>query len=298
MSRSHELNFGVLPWHSRPWQELVSIGKEIEKLGFDSIMLGDHFVNYNMPKEPLFESWTILAGLALVTERIRIGTLVSTISLRHPAMLARQALTVDHMSNGRLILGIGAGAPSSEGEIVYTMIGIPDWSGSERVAHFKEQVEIIDRLLREQVVSYSGQHYNLQDAKMFPPPIQQPRPPLTLGGIKRKMLAITAQYADIWSSFGGIKLSPTEMFESISKQCNIIDSCCEEINRNPNTLKRSILIYGLEARDLYESEGNFLKFFEKYNELGFTEFIMHYPHSDKQKAVFKHIAQEVIPSLK
>ncbi|KYK33684.1 MAG: hypothetical protein AYK18_14735 [Theionarchaea archaeon DG-70] len=118
--------------------------------------VADHFCNYGQPTQPWLEGWTTLTGLASVTQTVRIGTLVTSISLRHPAMLARQALTIDHISHGRLDIGIGAGAPSSEGEIVYEMIGIEGWSGTERVAHFKEYVEIIDLLLREQVCTYSG----------------------------------------------------------------------------------------------------------------------------------------------
>ena len=118
----------MITLQSNPWKEIVNQWKHIEELGFDSAYVADHFVDYGRPSSPWYEGWTLLSGLAAITNSIKVGTLVTSISLRHPAMLARQALTVDHISNGRLTLGIGGGAPSQEGEIVYDKLGLPDWS--------------------------------------------------------------------------------------------------------------------------------------------------------------------------
>ncbi|MFX0091899.1 MAG: LLM class flavin-dependent oxidoreductase [Candidatus Hodarchaeota archaeon] len=293
-----DLRFGVITIQSKPWAVLVQHWKKTEELGFDSLWIADHFCDYNQPTHPFFEGWTTLTGLAGVTHKIRIGTLVTTISLRHPAVLARQALTLDHISNGRLNLGIGAGAPSSEGEIVYDMIGIDDWKASERVAHFKEQIEIIDLLLRERVSSYSGKYYQLKDVGMNPPPIQNPGPPITIGGIRRKMIKIAVKYADTWNSYGGINLNPKEMYESIKKQVEFAEDYCKELGRNLSTLRQSHLTYGQEVQTLYDSEDNFLKYIEKYEELGFSEFILFYPWDKKQMVVFEKIAKEIIPDLK
>lgn len=292
------LQFGIITIQSEPWEDLVHHWKAIEELGFDSVWIADHFCNYTQPAQPWFEGWTTLTGLACVTRTIRIGTLVTTISLRHPAVLARQALTVDHICNGRLTIGIGAGAPSSEGEIVYDMIGIDDWNPAERVSHFKEQIEIIDVLLRERVSSYSGRYYHLKDVAMYPPPVQTPRPPITIGGIRPKMLKIAAEYADTWNSFGGINLNPEEMFASIKTQNELVDNYCKELNRNPATLKRSLLVYGQEGSTIYDSEDNFLKYIRKYRKIGVSEFILYYPWKEEQIPVFKKIAEEIIPDLK
>ncbi len=294
----HSIEFGIITLQSGPWNELVNQWKEIEVLGFDSVWVADHFCNYGQPTQPWFEGWTTLTGLASITNTIRIGTLVTSISLRHPAVLARQALTVDHISHGRLNIGIGAGAPSSEGEIVYDMIGIEDWSGTERVAHFKEYVEIIDVLLREQVCTYSGKYYHLKEAALYPPPVQKPRPPITIGGIRPKMLRIAAEYADTWNSFGGINLGPEEMFTSIKTQYELVDNYCKEVNRDPSTLRKSILVYGQDAFTLYDSEDNFLEYVEKYKEIGFSEFILYYPLKEEQMPTFRKITEEIIPDLK
>jgi len=272
--------------------------ERIEELGFNSVWVADHFCNYGQPTQLWFEGWTTLTGLACVTRTIRIGTLVTSISLRHPAVLARQALTVDHISHGRLNVGIGAGAPSSEGEIVYEMIGIDDWNPAERVSHFKEQIEIIDLLLRERVSSYSGKYYHLKEVAMYPPPVQTPRPPLTIGCIRSKMLKIAVKYADTWNSFGGINLNSEEMFKSIKNQNELVDNYCKELGRNPSTLRRSVLVYGQEGLTLYDSKDNFLKYIEKYKEIGFSEFILYYPWKEEHMPIFKKIAEEIIPDLK
>ncbi len=293
-----DIQFGIITLQAEPWEKLVHHWKEIEALKFDSVWVADHFCNYGQPTQPWYEGWTTLTGLACVTNTIRIGTLVTSVSLRHPAVLARQALTVDHISNGRLNIGIGAGAPSSEGEIVYDMIGIDDWNAGERVAHFKEQIEIIDVLLRERVSSYSGVYYNLKEVAMYPPPVQKPRPPITIGGIRPKMLRIAAEYADTWNSFGGINLTSEKMFASIKGQCELIDNYCKELGRDPATLRKSILVFGQEAFTLYDSEDNFLQYVKKYREIGFSEFIVYYPLKKEQVPTFKKIAKEIIPDLK
>ena len=122
-----ELQFGVLTLQHLGWEEEAKRWQSIEKLGYDSIWVADHFVNYANPAEPWFESWTLMSALATVTERVRLGTLVSSFSFRNPAVLARQAMTIDHISNGRLEIGLGAG-PSGETDPSFKMTGVPDWS--------------------------------------------------------------------------------------------------------------------------------------------------------------------------
>ena len=160
-----ELRFGVLTSPSIPWAQMVERWQTIEALGFDSVWLPDHFVSFREPRSPRLEAWTLLPALATQTTRIRIGTLVSAIPFRNPAILARQALTVDHLSQGRLELGLGTGA-SGDLDPSYAMTGIDDWALSERVARFQEVVEIVDQLLCNEVSSYQGQYYRLQDTAM------------------------------------------------------------------------------------------------------------------------------------
>ena len=140
---SHLLRFGVATVQNTSWETLVKRWQFIEQVGFDSLWVADHFTVWFRPyvDMPWFEAWTTLSSLATQTSKIRIGTLVTSITWRNPAWLARQALTVDHISHGRLELGLGTGV---HGDLGHSMTGIEDWTPRERVERFGEYVEIID----------------------------------------------------------------------------------------------------------------------------------------------------------
>ena len=171
------------------WERTVERWRRFEELGFDSVWDCDHWIQPSRPTGPYFEAWTLLAALAARSERIRVGVLVSSNTFRHPAWLAKQAATVDHISNGRLELGFGAGWYVPE----HKMLGIPFPEPRELVDRFEEAVEIIDLLLRQEVTSFTGHHYQLSEAAFRPGPVQQPRPPLTLGAHGPRMLGIVAR---------------------------------------------------------------------------------------------------------
>src|SRR5438067_355856 len=143
---------------------MVERWKTFDDLGFHSVWDCDHFVQPSRPTGPYFEAWTLLAGLAAVTSHIRIGVLVSSNTFRHPALLAKQAITLDHISNGRLDFGFGAGWYEPEHE----MFGLDMPPAAERVDRFKEAVEVVDTLLRNEVSTYSGRFYTLNDAPSRP----------------------------------------------------------------------------------------------------------------------------------
>ena len=298
-SMGQNISFGIATLQHLPWEKEVERWQLIENLGFDSVWLADHFVNYMQPNASWFESWTLLAALASKTSHIRIGTLVSSIPLRNPAMLARQALTVDHISDGRLELGLGAGAPGSI-DPVYSMIGIEDWEPSERVTRFQETVEIIDKCLRNRVTSYDGQYYQLRDVAMAPPPVQQPRPPITIGAMGPRMLKLAARYADTWNSFGDEEWGapPERIVENTRNRNELLDRYCREIGREPNSLRRSLLTFGADAAIAFRSPKDFEEVVERYQEIGINELIFFYPHTEKLIPTFREIATQVIPTLR
>src|SRR5581483_672381 len=168
------LHVGIGVDQNLPWATLVERWRLVEALGFDSIWDFAHLNQPSRPEGPYFEAWSVLAGLAVHTERVRIGVLVSCNTFRHPSVLAKQAITVDHMSNGRLDVGLGAGWFVPEHEAY----GIDFPGPGARVARFREAVEVVDRLLSQERTTYEGAHYRLRDAICLPRPIQQPRPPL------------------------------------------------------------------------------------------------------------------------
>jgi alkanesulfonate monooxygenase SsuD/methylene tetrahydromethanopterin reductase-like flavin-dependent oxidoreductase (luciferase family) len=293
------MKFGIAVLQSLPWQELNRIFQKMDISNFDGIWIADHFVNYANPTGSWFESWSLLAALANATSRIRFGTLITSISLRNPAVLARQALTVDHISNGRLELGIGAGAPGTV-DPSYRMIGVDDWPFQERVKRLKEQVEIIDLLLRNNKASYNGEFYNLEDVLMAPEPVQKPRPPITIAAHVKASLRIAAEYADTWVSFGADFGSPPEIVvEKTHKRSEFLSKCCEKIGRDPATIGRSLLIFGSEGGTAFASEDHFIEIVDRYSAIGINEFVFFYPFfaPDQVPTLFS-IAKNTIPTLR
>jgi alkanesulfonate monooxygenase SsuD/methylene tetrahydromethanopterin reductase-like flavin-dependent oxidoreductase (luciferase family) len=291
-----KISFGIISLQRNSWDEEIRRWKHIEELGFDSAWLGDHYCIYSQPTEPWLEGWTLLAALANVTKRIKIGTLVTSVFLRHPPMLARQAMTVDHISKGRLILGLGTGLPGSP---EFPMVGIPDYPAGERVQRFNEAVEIIDQLLSNQSMKkYEGEFYQLVNSNIYPPPIQKPRPPIMIAAMGDKMLKTAVKYGDTWNSYGGRGLSPQKIFEKTVERNEKINEFCNELGRDPKTLKRSILIYGKEAFNLFKKEDNFTKYVEKYSEIGIEEFIFYYPGKENLQKTMEKVAKEVMPSFR
>jgi alkanesulfonate monooxygenase SsuD/methylene tetrahydromethanopterin reductase-like flavin-dependent oxidoreductase (luciferase family) len=291
------LRFGVITLQNAPWGEMVERWRSIEELGFDSVWVADHFVDFSRPREPWFEAWTLLAGLSTQTSYIRIGTLVTPIMWRNPAFLARMAMTVDHLSNGRLELGLGAGA-RGDIDCSYAMTGIEDWAPGERVDRFKEVLEIVDGMLRNEVTTYRGRYYNIEEAVMSPTSVQKPRPPITVGALGRRMLRLTARHADTWNSFGGMGMSGEEMLKVTGERNAFLDKCCEEIGRDPGSLRRSLLLFGSPAEKAYSSLEGFGEVVEEYSEAGITEFIVYYPFRDEYFPYFENIAVKIIPELR
>jgi len=281
-----QLRFGICTDQNMDWPTTVERWKYLETLGFDSLWDCDHMVQPSRPDGPYHEGWTLLAGLAAVTEKVRIGVLVSSNTFRHPAILAKEAATVDHISNGRLEVGVGAGWYVPEHE----MYGFDFPEPAGLVSRFREAVEIIDSLLRNEYTTYQGEHYQLDNAAFRPRPVQQPRPPLTIGAKKRKMLRITAEYADRWNSSGTV--------EELRQRNEILDEQCADIGRDPHEIIRSL--YGWAAimpDDPWESVDAFEDVIGRYREAGINEFIIDQPPIAKF-SVLEQVATDVIPRLR
>jgi len=301
MKLNHKLRFGVGVLLNASWKEIIKRFKYTEELDFDITGTGDHFVDWSRPKDPWFELWTLLAAVAVETTRIRLGTYVTQIPFRNPALLARQALTVDHISNGRLELGLGTGVlvdPACE------IMGLPKWSSKERVARFKEYVEIVDQLLSNEVTTYKGRYYEIREAVMNPRPVQKPRPPITVAALGSVMLKYAARYADTWNTYSTCNTFE-EQLEETRKRTQLVDKYCSDIGRAPSSLRRSYLMRDTEARtkgggliNYYDSEKVFVDMVEKLVDVGITEFLIYYPFRKEQLPIFEKIAKEVIPELK
>jgi len=289
---AYELRFLCQMIPVRPWDELLRRYQHVEALGFDLAGVADHFVHWAGERTPWLEAWTMLAALAAQTTRIRLATWVTQIPLRSPALLARQALTVDHISNGRLEVGLGIGLTTDPS---IPMMGLPNWDYPERVARFKEYVEIVDRLLSNERTTYKGQYYEVDAAVMDPRPIQKPRPPIVIAANGPVMLKRAAELADNWNSVG-YSDSFDEQLAETRERIQLIDRRCAAIGRDPASLRRSYLV--LNSAPYYESTTVFADSMQRLIDLGISEIGVGYPRYPEQMPIFERIARETIPALK
>ena len=281
------LQFGIHTIQNTTWPELRDRWTWLEGLGFDSLWLPDHFISTAGRHIPMFEAWTMLSGLAIVTERARLGILVSSNTFRHPALLAKQAVTVDHLSGGRLELGIGAGWFVEEHEV----FGLDFPETRILVDRFAEAVDLIDTYLRNDESSFDGDHYRLDGAFNRPAPVQQPRPPLVMGAHGPRMLRLVAKYADTWNSFA----SPDELHRRNEQ----LTAICKEVGRDPASIKRS-MFYGVRQspeENPWASVDAFDDYIGRYREAGMTEFILQLPSSDHVDIV-ERVASDILPKLR
>jgi probable F420-dependent oxidoreductase len=210
------------------WSDLVDRARLADELGFDGIWGFDHFQPmYGEGPGPCFEGMTVLAGLAALTQRVRLGLLVTGITYRHPSVLAAEAVTVDHISSGRLNLALGAAWFGEE----HQRLGIPFPPTGERVSRLEEAVAVIRLLLTTDEATYTGRFYTLDRATLRPRPVQQPLPPVWIGASGPRMLGVAARYADTWHAFG----TPEQLADSSAH----LDRLASQAGRDPASISRA-----------------------------------------------------------
>jgi alkanesulfonate monooxygenase SsuD/methylene tetrahydromethanopterin reductase-like flavin-dependent oxidoreductase (luciferase family) len=295
----YPLRFHVLLLPNVGWAELKARVLRLEELGLEVAALADHVVDWTNPTAPWTEAWTALSALAEATRSIRLSTVVSQIPLRNPAMLARQVSTLDHISNGRVELGLGTGLtidPSS------AMIGVPNWEPSKRVERFAEYVEVIGRLFRDEVTTYEGRYYQVNGAPRQPA-VQTPRPPILVAALGRRMMRLAARHADIWNSMSFLPSFEEQLVETRARR-EAIDAECEAAGRDPATLRRSYTMFDAQARSrggaigYYDSRQRFIDEVSRLAELGISDIGLYYPLDPDQLGSFETIASEVLPGLR
>jgi F420-dependent oxidoreductase-like protein len=214
-------------------QELKHVWQEAEALGFDTLWTNDHLLPSVGPSDKVnLEAWTLLAAMATVTSRVQIGTMVSSNTFRHPSVLAKMATTVDHLSQGRLILGVGFGWFARE----HQAFGVPFPKMKERSQRLAEALQLITALWgANPTASFSGTYYSLVDAPFEPKPVQQPHPPILIGGIgEKRTLPLVAKYASMWNI-------PMLTPDQIREKSQVLEHLCQAIHRDCDEIERSIL---------------------------------------------------------
>jgi alkanesulfonate monooxygenase SsuD/methylene tetrahydromethanopterin reductase-like flavin-dependent oxidoreductase (luciferase family) len=246
------MRLGAVTLQNRPWPELLETWRTLDALGVESLWVADHLANPLRPERPWLDGWTVLPALAAVTERARVGALVSSMTLRNPAVLAKAAVTLDHITNGRAELALGAGGAPRDVELA----GSPSWS--------------LERFVNR-VVELLGSE------SLQPGPVQD-RIRLTLGGHGDEVLQLAARHADRWSSYGGKGLTPEVAIRRGRGRNERLSRRCEEEGRRPETLTRSILLgHPFVAETPWRSEEAFLDVAARWRDAGFDELIVYYP---------------------
>jgi F420-dependent oxidoreductase-like protein len=266
--------------HHQTWDELQSRARLAEEAGFEGLWVFDHFKPlYADPKGPCFEGWTLLAALAGVTDRIRLGALVTGVTYRHPSVLAAEAVTVDHVSGGRLEFGIGAAWFDGE----HHQLGIEFPDTKTRIEWLEDAINIYRLLTTEEDVDYDGSHYSLKDATYLPRPVQKPYPPLWVGASgEKKMLPLVGRVADAWHTFGNRR--------DLARKWDIVKSSAEAAGRDPSQIRRSTNISVSKPWDEVRDRAN------AYKELGLDILIVSWPSEGRER--LEDFIENVLPELR
>ncbi|MFF3820554.1 LLM class flavin-dependent oxidoreductase [Streptomyces bluensis] len=301
---SLRLSTVILPY--RRWHEGGrGAWQRAEQLGFHTAYTYDHLSWRSFRDGPWFGAMPTLTAAAGVTERMRLGTLVTSPNFRHPVTLAKELISLDDISGGRITLGIGAGGNGFDA----TVLGQDPWTPRERADRFAECVSLLDRLLTDDGsngVSYAGDFYSAHEARNIPGCVQRPRMPFAVAATGPRGLRLAARHGQAWVTTGDPKLyetgTPEQSRRALRDQVEKLGKACADAGRDINAMDK-ILLTGFtpdRGRPL-ESLGAFVDFAGKHRELGFTEIVIHWPIPDSDfaadEAVFERIATEAVTQL-
>ncbi|WP_328349692.1 LLM class flavin-dependent oxidoreductase [Mycobacterium sp. NBC_00419] len=225
------LDIGVyVPQMGFTYRDMLHRAQRCEELGIGSLWLYDHMYGPGVPGIDSLEAWTLATALLSRTERLRVGHMVLCNQFRHPAVLAKMATTLDQVSDGRLVLGVGSGSIEDE----HRRMGLPWGSFADRSQRLRETLEILTQAFAGEHIDYSGAHYTVRDMPIKPGPVQRPRPPIVVGGSGEKYtLPLVARYADVWNV-------PTYALSEMQHKLTVLRSLCEDIGRDPSSIVMSV----------------------------------------------------------
>ena len=278
---THPLRFGLkLSGQDTTVEELRAVWRIADDAGFDHVWDFDHLaaIGGSSPDRPIFEGWTLQAAMAEATKRVRIGCLVTGNTYRNPALLAKSAVTVDHLSGGRLEFGIGA----AWAEIEHEMYGFEGLD--HRVGRLSESLQIIRSLWTQERTNLEGRYYHFKDAIGNPKPLQRPHPPIWIGASGPSTLRLVGRHADVWNIAGGDS-------DRVKELTPMFEEACAAVGRNPSEIRRSIQ-FGWDG----ENRAELLELCGKYLEVGVTEQVI-YLRGEQPLALASKIA-EALPELR
>jgi F420-dependent oxidoreductase-like protein len=240
------VRFGLFfPQVGLPFEQIRDRAQLADRLGYDSILFVDHMWSRGLPQLDHLEAWTVMTATAALTERLRIGALVLCNSYRNPALLAKMASSLDVVSKGRLVFGIGAGWMDEE----YRAYGYRFPPTRERIDQMEEGLEVIRRLFTEESATFQGKYYSVHDAVNLPKPVQKPHPPILIGGAgERFLLKVVARHADIWNC-------PNNHAKDLPRKLVVLRKHCASVGRNPDEIQVSeqcLVVIGRTERQAKE----------------------------------------------
>ena len=284
------VSFGLAVDVDAPFPELVERARTGEALGFETIYVPDHSRPWRHDPVPgglWFDGWTALSAIAAATPRCRVGTLVSNPVLRPPGLLVRQALAVDHLSSGRLQLGVGTGIAGFDHEAT----GTPYWTLAERLARFREFVAFVDGALRSGGEFTASGRYFAGHLTGLPAPVQSPRPPITVAGASKGVRAVAVERAECWNTHGAFGVAPEDLVDHLAALNRDVSARCEAAGRDPTELRRSVLVIGSQSP--WSRVGRLAEVTDEMTTLGFEEIVVFWPWDDDDRAVFEHDADQI-----
>ncbi|MFB7463782.1 LLM class flavin-dependent oxidoreductase [Streptomyces sp. NPDC056224] len=298
---SLSLSTVILPvrrWHEGGRDQWV----RAESLGFHTAYTYDHLSWRGFRDGPWFGAVPTLTAAAATTERMRLGTLVTSPNFRHPVTLAKDLISLDDVSGGRITLGIGAGGNGFDA----TALGQEPWSPRERADRFAEFVPLLDQLLTEGAVNSQGTFYSAEEARNIPGCVQRPRLPFAVAATGPRGLRLAARHGQAWVTTGDPKIfedgTPEQSLEALRRQIGGLEAACAEIGRESEPMEK-ILLTGFtpERSTMLESVDAFVDFAGRHRALGFTELVIHAPIPDSDfaadESVFEKIAVEALAQL-
>jgi len=269
----------------------------VEDLGFDHAWTYDHLAWRSLRDATWFGAIPFLAAGAAVTERIRLGTLVASPNFRHPVPFARELVTLDDVSGGRLTLGIGAGADGWDA----VMLGQGPWSRAERADRFAEFLDLLDQLLRRPETSYEGRFYRAVEARTYPGCVQEPRIPFAVAATGPRGMRLAATYGDTWVTTGdlgpeGASLGAHEGARVVREQITRLDEACAGVGRDSTSIDRLVLTgprldAGLSSLDAFDDAVG------RYTEAGVTDLVVHWPRPDEPYAGDEGVFERIFTTI-
>lgn len=276
---SSRVRLGALILPEHPGQAGSRVWAQAEELGLDHAWTLDHLSWRSLRDRPWFDAMTTMCAAACATGRMGLGTLVTSPNFRHPVVTAKQAMTLDHVSAGRFVLGIGAGASGPDA----TALGAREPRPAVRAERFEEFVTLTDALLRQAVTNFAGEHFQADDVRMVPGCVQRPRLPLALAAAGPRGMRLVARFADVWVTIGDPSApgchSEGEAFTTLRRQMNSLATTCEQAGRSHRSLRKLVNLSRVVAAP-YSSPHRLADLVGRCGDLGFTDVVLAYPRPD------------------